>query len=320
MLQPGLSVLLPDGLMLADGHEVDGAALAAFLDGPAGRIATGVQASSLKVFWGLNLWLAVSDGGPARSPRTGRRSVRPAGPGRRAARPGAAALGRGAGHDRDRGFRRSRHAYRRPARDDGRRADQFVLEVAGFGPHGPDLGAALAAQVQAWDRAGQPGAARLHVDAYPRSSPDEPPRPATHCELSGPPPGSWCTTRSLGSVTGDHLETEQKYDADADFVLPELGGRRPAAPKRFYLSATYYDTDDLDLIRHKITLRRRVGGDDEGWHLKLPVRKDTRQELHAPLDEGATGASRRGSPLRSRTSRQVTPCVPSPFWIPNGPR
>ena len=57
-----------------------------------------------------------------------------------------------------------------------------------------------------------------------------------------------------------------------------------------YLSATYFDTDDLDLIRHKITLRRRVGGDDEGWHLKLPVRKDTRQELHVPLDEGATGS------------------------------
>jgi inorganic triphosphatase YgiF len=88
-------------------------------------------------------------------------------------------------------------------------------------------------------------------------------------------------------VTGDHLETEQKYDAGADFALPELGGRRTAAPKRIYLSATYFDTDDLDLIRHKITLRRRVGGDDEGWHLKLPVRKDTRQEIHAPLDEGA---------------------------------
>jgi len=86
------------------------------------------------------------------------------------------------------------------------------------------------------------------------------------------------------------LETEQKYDADADFVLPELGGRRSAQPKRIYLSATYYDTEDLDLIKHKITLRRRVGGDDEGWHLKLPVRKDTRQEIHAPLDEGDTGS------------------------------
>jgi inorganic triphosphatase YgiF len=86
------------------------------------------------------------------------------------------------------------------------------------------------------------------------------------------------------------LETEQKYDVDADFVLPELGGRRAAEPKRIYLNATYYDTDDLDLLKHKITLRRRVGGDDEGWHLKLPVRKDTRQEMHAPLDEGATGS------------------------------
>jgi len=94
------------------------------------------------------------------------------------------------------------------------------------------------------------------------------------------------------SSKGDHLETEQKYDADADFVLPklgslpDLGGKRLADPKRIYLSATYYDTEDLALIQHKVTLRRRVGGDDEGWHLKLPVRKDTRQELHAPLGEG----------------------------------
>ena len=96
----------------------------------------------------------------------------------------------------------------------------------------------------------------------------------------------------MTSSKGDHLETEQKYYADADFdlpklgSLPDLGGKRLADPKRIYLSATYYDTEDLALIQHKVTLRRRVGGDDEGWHLKLPVRKDTRQELHAPLGEG----------------------------------
>ncbi len=95
---------------------------------------------------------------------------------------------------------------------------------------------------------------------------------------------------------GEYLETEQKYDAGADFVvprlggLPQLGGRRVAEPKKYYLSATYFDTDDLRLIQHKVTLRRRVGGTDEGWHLKLPVRKDTRQEVHAPLDEGAVGS------------------------------
>ncbi len=89
---------------------------------------------------------------------------------------------------------------------------------------------------------------------------------------------------------GEHLETEQKYDADADFVLPDLGGLgggKPARPRRYYLSATYFDTDDLDLIKNRITLRRRVGGPDEGWHLKRPVRKDTRQELQVPLGEGA---------------------------------
>jgi inorganic triphosphatase YgiF len=104
---------------------------------------------------------------------------------------------------------------------------------------------------------------------------------------------------SLGDVTsstGDHLETEQKYDADAGFILPnlgslpELGGRRTADPRRIFLSATYFDTDDFDLLKHQVTLRRRVGGDDEGWHLKLPVRKDTRQELHAPLNEGTEGS------------------------------
>jgi inorganic triphosphatase YgiF len=95
------------------------------------------------------------------------------------------------------------------------------------------------------------------------------------------------------SSTGDHLETEQKYDADADFVLPELGdlpGLRVLDLKGYHLSATYFDTENFDLIQHQITLRRRVGGSDQGWHLKLPVRKDTRQELHAPLEEGDTGS------------------------------
>ena len=93
---------------------------------------------------------------------------------------------------------------------------------------------------------------------------------------------------------GKHLETEQKYDAAADFVLPDLSGlegrTKAAGRQRYYLSATYFDTEELDLIKNRITLRRRVGGPDEGWHLKLPVRKDTRQELHAPLDEGANSS------------------------------
>ena len=101
----------------------------------------------------------------------------------------------------------------------------------------------------------------------------------------------------------DHLETEQKYDAGADFVLPELGGRR-ATPKRIYLSATYFDTDGLDLIKHHVTLRRRVGGDDEGWHLKLPVRRDTRQEMHAPLGEPGSVPARLAAQVEEITAGQ----------------
>jgi inorganic triphosphatase YgiF len=94
-------------------------------------------------------------------------------------------------------------------------------------------------------------------------------------------------------TTGKHLETEQKYDAAADFVLPDLNGldgrAKATGRHRYYLSATYFDTEDLDLIKNRITLRRRVGGPDEGWHLKLPMREDTRQEVRTPLSAGEVG-------------------------------
>ena len=105
--------------------------------------------------------------------------------------------------------------------------------------------------------------------------------------------------------TGDYLEIEQKYDAGADFVLPDLSGlegrAKTSRPRRYYLSATYFDTEELDLIRNRITLRRRVGGTDEGWHLKLPVRKDTRQEVRAPLGGGAGSIE----PVPARLAAQV---------------
>ena len=98
----------------------------------------------------------------------------------------------------------------------------------------------------------------------------------------------------MTDATDKHLETEQKYDAAADFILPDLSGlagrAKAAGRQRYYLSATYFDTEELDLIKNRITLRRRVGGPDEGWHLKLPVRKDTRQEVRTPLSEGDTGS------------------------------
>ncbi|WP_158079323.1 CYTH domain-containing protein [Actinomadura sp. CNU-125] len=84
-----------------------------------------------------------------------------------------------------------------------------------------------------------------------------------------------------------HLEIEQKYDAEAGFVLPPLddlpGVSAAAAPRVHELHATYFDTADLRLAAHGITLRRRRGGDDSGWHLKVPAGPDGKQEHRAPL-------------------------------------
>ena len=86
-----------------------------------------------------------------------------------------------------------------------------------------------------------------------------------------------------------HLETEQKYDADPGFTMPDFGalpGCSVAGPERYELSARYFDTGDLRLAASRVTLRRRTGGTDQAWHLKLPIRPGTRRELHLPLSEG----------------------------------
>ncbi len=87
----------------------------------------------------------------------------------------------------------------------------------------------------------------------------------------------------------EQIETERKYDVGTGFVLPDLAGAggsvTMAPPDVQLLEATYFDTDDLRLIAAHITLRRRTGGDDAGWHIKLPVGGDTRRELHFPVGQ-----------------------------------
>jgi len=96
----------------------------------------------------------------------------------------------------------------------------------------------------------------------------------------------------------DHLEIEQKFDVEAGFTLPDLsavpGCREISAPVTHHLSATYYDTPGNRLAASKITLRRRTGGTDAGWHLKLPsamvsAGAQSRREIHAPLADGEEG-------------------------------
>ncbi|SFL63526.1 CYTH and CHAD domain-containing protein [Geodermatophilus ruber] len=84
-----------------------------------------------------------------------------------------------------------------------------------------------------------------------------------------------------------HLEIERKFEAGPSFELPDLAGLPGVAevgePEERPLEATYFDTDDLRLLRNRVTLRRRTGGPDAGWHVKLPSANGGRRELHQPL-------------------------------------
>ncbi len=121
-----------------------------------------------------------------------------------------------------------------------------------------------------------------------------------------------------------HRERERKYvwpadgrpgrsdpgdrspNADLEFVR---AGRVEAVRERdaYRLDATYYDTADLRLAEHHVTLRRRVGDDDPGWHLKVPLGDHDRLEVRLrddrPSEEvpaqlvDAVGALRLGEPL-----------------------
>ena len=91
----------------------------------------------------------------------------------------------------------------------------------------------------------------------------------------------------------DHLEIEQKFDVDEDFKRPDFGalaaavpgGATEDAPVTYQLAATYFDTPDERLAANKMTLRRRTGGTDAGWHLKLPAGQDARREVREPLGD-----------------------------------
>jgi CHAD domain-containing protein len=80
-------------------------------------------------------------------------------------------------------------------------------------------------------------------------------------------------------------EVERKFEAGPDAPLPDLSDVADAVsePEESQLDATYFDTADAQLARHGVTLRRRTGGDDSGWHLKLPVGQDERTEVRLPL-------------------------------------
>jgi CHAD domain-containing protein len=91
-------------------------------------------------------------------------------------------------------------------------------------------------------------------------------------------------------------EVERKFDTDPSASLPDLVAAVSAVakvsdPVETQLDATYFDTADLQLARHRVTLRRRTGG-DAGWHLKLPSGRDERTEVRLPLGRATRAVPR----------------------------
>lgn len=107
-------------------------------------------------------------------------------------------------------------------------------------------------------------------------------------------------------------ETERTYTAPAASAdaADWLAGLAATAPRASLadegthdLDAVYYDTDDLRLTRGRATLRRRTGGADAGWHLKLPLPGDSREEIRAPLHDELPDELRELALSRTRGAR-----------------
>jgi CHAD domain-containing protein len=85
----------------------------------------------------------------------------------------------------------------------------------------------------------------------------------------------------------EQLERELKFDVPDGWVLPDTGELTPRGgsihSQAVRLNSTYFDTTDHDLLRSGVTLRRRTGDADTGWHLKVPA-GDARTEIRLPVD------------------------------------
>jgi CHAD domain-containing protein len=95
--------------------------------------------------------------------------------------------------------------------------------------------------------------------------------------------------KSSNQANSRYLEVERKFEVFESTVNPSFDGlsfvarvqRSPAQQ----LDAVYFDTPAHDLAARFVTLRRRTGGTDAGWHLKLPAGPDARTEVRAPLGD-----------------------------------
>jgi len=86
-------------------------------------------------------------------------------------------------------------------------------------------------------------------------------------------------------------ERERKYELPAGAGVADLvrgGVVALGEPAVQTLDAVYYDTSELRLTRAALALRRRTGGDDAGWHLKVGAAGATRTEHQRALTDDSS--------------------------------
>jgi CHAD domain-containing protein len=95
--------------------------------------------------------------------------------------------------------------------------------------------------------------------------------------------------KSSNQANSRYLEVERKFEVFESTVNPSFEGlsfvARVERVGSQQLDAVYFDTAAHDLASHRVTLRRRTGGTDAGWHLKLPEGPDARTEVRRPLGD-----------------------------------
>lgn len=109
------------------------------------------------------------------------------------------------------------------------------------------------------------------------------------------------------------VEVEKKYDVGQDAEVPALaeipGVTRVGEPHVDTLEAVYFDTQTHTLASRDITLRRRTGGVDAGWHLKLAA--------EGPGSDDESGEAAGGSGSEPRRRRELHAPLGQPGVVPD---
>lgn len=93
------------------------------------------------------------------------------------------------------------------------------------------------------------------------------------------------------------LEIERKYAVSEEADLPASAAFLAhalalEAGETIEMRATYFDTPDAALGRQRVAVRKRLGGKDEGWHMKIKG-ADGSRELVWPLGDAMPDGLRR---------------------------